>query len=115
MASVLWGLDNVVINNPPGAPLRAAVTASTADGKAAGATRVSVWRGVSAGIRASLRRTGRKTATRLSAALGADFASIQAVPLLSGADLLITNSIGGVLAVEGGTMAALGSDDFRCF
>ena len=93
MASVRWALDNGVINNAPGAQLC----------------------GVSAWIRASLRRTERKAATRLAAALGADLASIQAVPLLSGADLLITNAIGGVLTVEGRTMAALGSDDFRFF
>ena len=51
----------------------------------------------------------------VSTAMFANFATLQAAMVQSGANVLISDAIGDVLTVQGTTIAALGSDDFRFF
>jgi Ca2+-binding RTX toxin-like protein len=51
----------------------------------------------------------------VSTAMFANFATLQGAMLQSGANVLITDAVGDVLTVQGTTIAALGSDDFRFF
>jgi VCBS repeat-containing protein len=51
----------------------------------------------------------------VSTAMFANFASLQTAMVQSGANVLITDAVGDVLTVQGTTIAALGSDDFRFF
>jgi hypothetical protein len=45
----------------------------------------------------------------------ANFAALQTAMVQNGANVLITDAVGDVLTVQGTTIAALGSDDFRFF
>jgi Ca2+-binding RTX toxin-like protein len=51
----------------------------------------------------------------VSTAMFANFAALQGAMVQSGANVLITDAVGDVLTVQGTTIAALGSDDFRFF
>ncbi len=51
----------------------------------------------------------------VSTAMFANFAALQTAMVQSGANVLITDAVGDVLTVQGTTIAALGSDDFRFF